>query len=197
MKLIAVTDDTHSIEELVEIIGVIKGEMDYVQLREKSKSPKELLTLVRELEISGVNKEQMIINDRLDIALLKGIPTLHLPESGIPVQMVKRQFPTLRVGCSVHSVERAKEMEKNGADYVVYGHCFETNSKKGIPPNGIEHLIQIKEELGIPVYAIGGITLDNVSIVKAARADGIAVMSRIFQAENPAVATKDFQEALD
>ena len=70
-------------------------------------------------------------------------------------------------------------------DYVLYGHCFETNSKKGKVPNGIQPIIDMKKELKIPVYAIGGITINKIKSLQQVKADGIAVMSGIFSAEDP------------
>lgn len=196
MNLMAVTDGSRPVKELAEIIIAIKDEIDFVQIREKTKSVQAIMTLLDEIQAGGVDKEKIIINDRLDIVLLKGIPNLQLPENGIPVKLVKKQYPHLRVGCSVHSFEKAREVEREGADYVVYGHCFETDSKKGIPPNGIEPIFQIKEELNIPVYAIGGITLDKVPEMKTTKADGIAVMSTIFQADQPYVVAKKLRELI-
>ncbi|WP_085992990.1 thiamine phosphate synthase [Oceanobacillus senegalensis] len=196
MKLIAVTDDKHSIERLAETIIAIKDKVDFVQIREKSKSIREIVTLLDFLHTGGVKKEKIIINDRLDVALLKDIPNLHLPEHGLPVKIVKQRYTQIRVGSSVHSFEKAKAAERDGADYVLYGHCFETNSKKGIPPNGIEPILQMKKELKIPVYAIGGITLDKIPLMKQVKTDGIAVMSSIFQSDTPNLVSKKFSEAI-
>ncbi|MFD1781501.1 thiamine phosphate synthase [Fredinandcohnia salidurans] len=196
MKLIAVTDDRQSVNAVAEKIIAIKDVMDYVQIREKSKSVREIVALVDYLLTNGVKKEKIIMNDRLDVALCMDISTVHLPEHGHPVKMVKERYPHIRVGCSVHSFEKAKEAEANGADYVLYGHCFETNSKQGLPPNGVEPLLQMKKELSIPVYAIGGISLETLPSIQAVGADGVAVMSSIFAAEDPYSITKKFSEAI-
>jgi thiazole tautomerase (transcriptional regulator TenI) len=196
MKLIAVTDDRQSVNAVAEKIIAIKDVIDYVQIREKSKSVREILALVDYLVTNGVKKEKIIMNDRLDVALCMDIPTVHLPEHGLPVKMVKERYPHLRVGCSVHSFEKAKVVEANGADYVLYGHCFETNSKQGLPPNGVEPLLQMKKELNIPVYAIGGITLETLPSIHAVGPDGVAIMSSIFAANEPYSITKKFSEAI-
>jgi len=196
MKLMAVTDDQQSVKALAEKIISIKDVIDYVQIREKSKSVQNIVSLIDSLLRNGVKKEKIIVNDRLDVALCMNIPTVHLPEHGLPVKLVKQRYPHILVGCSVHSVEKAKEAEVNGADYVIYGHCFETNSKKGLPPNGIQPLSQIKKELNIPVYAIGGITLETLPSVKEVGADGVALMSAIFAADDPHSLTKKVSEAI-
>jgi thiazole tautomerase (transcriptional regulator TenI) len=196
MELIAVTDDSHSLKELAGIIVAIKDAVDYIHIREKTKPVRDIMTLLDHLQEEGVNRRKIVVNDRLDIALLKGIPNLHLPQHGIPISMVKQNYPALRIGCSVHSYEIAKQAEIDGADYVLYGHCFETDSKKGIPPNGVEPILQMKQNMNIPVYAIGGITMEKVPVIRQTKADGIAVMSSIFQADEPSSAAKTFTNRL-
>ena len=83
MKLLAVTDDSHSVTELALKIIAIKDVVDYVHIREKSKTPKQLLSLLQLLEDGGVKKEQIVLNDRLDVALLGQIPNIHLPSHGL------------------------------------------------------------------------------------------------------------------
>lgn len=197
MKLMAVTDDKQSVRELASTIIAIKDKIDFVQIREKTKTAQEIIALIQYLEEGGVGKEKIILNDRLDIVLLMGIHTVHLPEKGLPVKMVKQHFPHIKVGRSVHSYEGALEAEKDGADYVIYGHCFETNSKKGKRPNGIKSILEMKEHLRIPVFAIGGITLDTIDALHKVKAEGIAVMSGIFSAENPIFSTKQYFEAIN
>ncbi len=197
MKLIAVTDDLHSVSELASKIIRIKDVVDFVQIREKTKTVQEVISLLQLLEDGDVKKEKIIMNDRLDIALLMNIPNLHLPEHGLPVKRVKKNFSHLQIGRSVHSLEKAKEAERDGVDYVLYGHCFETNSKKGKVPNGIHPIIDMKMEVHIPVYAIGGITLNNINALQQVKADGIAVMSGIFSAKDPLVSTKQYYEAIN
>ncbi|MFJ5623927.1 thiamine phosphate synthase [Peribacillus loiseleuriae] len=193
----AVTDDMQSVRDLASKIIGIKDKIDIVQIREKTKTAQEIITLLQYMEEGGVEKDKIILNDRLDIALLMGIPSVHLSEKGLPVKMVKQNFPHIRVGRSVHSYEGAKKAERDGADYVLYGHCFETNSKKGKTPNGIQPILEMKEELRIPVYAIGGITLNKIDTLQQVKADGIAVMSGIFSAEKPFTSTKQYYEAIN
>ncbi len=193
----AVTDDMQSVRDLASKIIRIKDKIDIVQIREKTKTAQEIITVLQYMEDGGVEKDKIILNDRLDIALLMGIPSVHLPEKGLPVKMVKQNFPHIRVGRSVHSYEGAKKAERDGADYVLYGHCFETNSKKEKTPNGIQPILEMKKELRIPVYAIGGITLNKIDTLQQVKVDGIAVMSGIFSAEKPFSSTKQYYEAIN
>ncbi|WP_110927138.1 thiamine phosphate synthase [Bacillus massiliglaciei] len=193
MKLMAVTDDTHSVPELADKIIRIQQRIDCIQIREKTKTEEEILALAALLEDREFPKEKLILNSQADLAWAAGIPAVHLPESGESVKTIKQRYPQLRIGRSVHSLEGARQAEIDGADYVMYGHCFETNSKKGQAPNGLHPLKKIKEELTIPVYAIGGITADRIPMVTA---DGIAVMSGIFSVQDPLASTIQLYEAM-
>ncbi|MDE6538605.1 MAG: thiamine phosphate synthase [Ruminococcus sp.] len=88
-------------------------------------------------------------------------------------------------GASVHSVEEAVEAEKMGVDYVIVGHIFETDCKKGLAPRGLDFLNQVCNAVKIPVYAIGGINADNINLVAKAGADGACIMSGFMTCRNP------------
>lgn len=181
-------------DKLAAIIIQIQDNVDYVHIREKSKKAAELISLLSLLRDGNVPKEKIIINDRLDVAILSNIPNIHLPSHGLPTKRVREVFPKLKIGRSVHSLGEAKEAIAAGADYVLYGHVFETDSKKGRPARGIDELITIKKELQIPVYAIGGITPEKLNTIRQTKVDGIAVMSGIFTADNPVAAAKLLSE---
>lgn len=185
MELHAITDGKKASRELKEIIISIFTLVDYIHIREKNKPSGEIAALVEELLNAGVPKEKLVINDRLDIALLTGIPNVHLPGNGLPVNKVKMAYPHMKVGVSIHSLEEAKGAEKSGADYCFFGHIFETDSKKGMAGRGTDALSEIVEQVKIPVMAIGGITTDNAVKVLEKKVQGIAVMSYIFSANQP------------
>ncbi len=194
MKLIAVTNNMYSVHDLASKIIQIHDVVDFVQIREKSKSIPELITLLKLLSDNNVPMNKITINDRLDVALLTNLVNIHLPTHGLPVKLVKEQYPTMIVGRSVHSVAEAIQSEKDQANYVIYGHCFETKCKKGLSPNGIDQLIDIKKILTIPVYAIGGIAPDHLPILTELQIDGIAVMSGIFSSESPRDSAQKYVE---
>ncbi|WP_245640558.1 thiazole tautomerase TenI [Neobacillus massiliamazoniensis] len=185
LEILAITDDRHSVKELASIILKINKRIDYVHIRDKSKSVRELVFLLELLEEGGVEKRKIVLHDRLDLALIMGIPNIHLPGHGLPVKPVRERFPFMRIGCSVHSFKEACEAERDGANYVLYGHIYETNCKQGKTPKGLKELQEIKMKLDLPVYAIGGITPDKLAEIKKANTEGIAVMSGIFSAKNP------------
>jgi len=100
------------------------------------------------------------------------------------------------VGVSVHSAEEAAEAERNGADYIVAGHIFHTDCKKGLPPRGIGFLEEVLRNVSVPVYAIGGITDKNVSEVKKTYVSGVCLMSSLMKSENPKDFLKSMREML-
>ncbi|MGE3797554.1 MAG: sulfur carrier protein ThiS, partial [Thermomicrobiales bacterium] len=116
---------------------------------------------------------------------------VHYPENA-DIADEASGFPL--VGRSVHSPESAVAID--GVDYVVAGHVFETGSKAGSQPLGVEGLAAIVAASSAPVLAIGGITPDRVQAVLETGAHGIAVMSGIVSAEDPARAAEAYRAAL-
>ncbi|MED0714325.1 thiazole tautomerase TenI [Aeribacillus composti] len=194
LELHAVTDGTKPVNELIRIILSISEHVDYVHIREKNKRPCEIIHLVEQLLAKGIRREQLVINDRLDVALLTGVQNVHLPGTGLPIKKVKSAFPQIKAGVSVHSLDEAVKAEKDGADYCFFGNVFETNSKKGLPAKGTDLLGKIVGHVNIPIIAIGGITPDNMQKVLEKKASGIAVMSYIFSSKDPESAAKLFRK---
>ena len=100
--------------------------------------------------------------------------------------MVRKTFgDDLFVGASTHSLEEAKEAEGGGADFIVFGPVYETESKRRYgDPVGVEALRRVVDQVRIPVLAIGGITLANVEAVMGAGAKGIAAISLFTNADD-------------
>lgn len=185
MELIAVTNDRRTNEQLIGTLLDIESCIDAVILREKSKTDAEVIELITRLKESGFDASKIIVHGRADIAALTGINRVHLPGHGVPLPLIKEQFSALSFGKSVHSIEEAKAAYHAGANWLLYGHIFRTGSKEGLPPRGTEELFRIVESVPIPVYAIGGITPENLSALQQANVSGIAIMSSIFSANEP------------
>jgi len=88
-------------------------------------------------------------------------------------------------GVSVHNLQEAIDAEKHGANYILLGHIFKTDCKKGVPPRGLEIIKTIKKHINIPIISIGGIHPANAYLVMQAGSNGIAVMSSIMKAKEP------------
>ncbi len=194
MKLLAITNDAYSVQETCAIILQIHDYVDYIHIREKSKSMLEIYCLCKQLLAGGADRRKLVINGMEEILLLANMLHVHLPENGFSIERTRNRTACQLAGKSVHSLQSALEAAKEGADYIIYGHCYETDSKAGVPPNGIKTLQAIKRAVKLPVYAIGGISEDRVGELYDSGADGICVMSGIFAAVNPELAAKKYQE---
>jgi thiamine-phosphate pyrophosphorylase len=141
------------------------------------------------------------VNDRLDVALAVGADVIHLGQSDLPLAEVlhlREQFAIegLRVGISTHDVEQAKAAEAAGADYIGFGPVFSTQTKADAAPTvGLVALREVTSAVGLPVVAIGGITLDNVDSVAQAGANAAAAIAAIDQAADPTWAGRTIARA--
>jgi thiamine-phosphate pyrophosphorylase len=173
----------------VQISRAATAGIDWIQIREKDLSTRELLALANAavksvLETRGAHT-RIIVNDRLDVALAVGAAGVHLGESSLPVAAVShwrgsapRKF---LIGASCHSLEGALAAEHDGADYIFFGPVFATPSKAAFgTAQGTEKLAEVSGKLGIPVLAIGGITAENARECLIAGAAGVAAI-RMFQ----------------
>ena len=183
-------------EELVNVAMQIESEIDYLHIREREKSTKELYEGVESLLKKGFPASKLVINDRIDIAILLNIPRVQLGYRSADVRLVKEKFSYLHVGYSVHSLEEAIVAFKNGADSLVYGHVFPTDCKRGVPARGLEEISDIASCLSIPITAIGGITPENTVDVLTNGVSGIAVMSGIVSSSNPYSKAKSYKESI-
>lgn len=178
--------------ELAEM-GVRAG-VQMIQYRDKKATPRQALEEIRMIsEITSGTDTVFIVNDRPDLAMAGDADGVHLGQDDLPIPAAREVMgASLIIGGSSSTVEEAKQVERDGADYVAFGHIFETGTKqKGYPPRGLEVLQEVAKEVTIPLVAIGGITLENAPRVLEAGADIIAVSSAICGAGNPEKATRE------
>lgn len=179
-------DDFIRILHLAE--AAVAAQISLVQIREKNLSTRVLYELVtRATKLTRGSLTKLLVNERFDVALAAGADGVHLTSASLPAQIVRKICgPEFLIGASTHSLESARDARDSGADFVVFGPVFETDSKRAYgPPQGLDKLQQVASELqGFSVVAIGGITLDNAESCFAAGAIGIAGI-RLFDAFNP------------
>jgi thiamine-phosphate pyrophosphorylase len=201
-KLYLITDRKIFTTECLLYIAVedaLKGGIKAVQLREKDLPTRKLLELARWMrELTKEYGANLIINDRVDIALAVGADGVHLGRDSIPAGAVRVMSDSkLLIGVSTHGIDEAIEAEKGGADFITLGPIYETPSKlKYGNPIGIDMIRQVKSNISIPVLAIGGIKLNKVHEVMETGADGIAMISAILTAENIKETTEKFMRCL-
>ena len=160
--------------------AAVDAEVPLFQIREKSLSGRVLFELVaRAAELTRGSKTRLLVNDRSDIARAAGADGVHLTTHSLPVDVVRKIYGAeFLIGVSTHSLDEARAARAAGADFIVFGPVFETESKRVYgPPQGLDKLSEVTRELGeFPVVAIGGITLENAGECFRAGASGVAAI---------------------
>ena len=184
-----------SLEEAVA--RAVAGGVNVVQLREKDLTAAQLVPLADRLRAITQGKALLIVNGRLDVALLCAADGIHLPEKGPSVAATRRLAGDgFIIGRSVHDVEEAMKAEEEGADYVQVGAIFPTRSHPGLSPAGPALLESVAARVTIPIVAVGGITAENVGQVMQAGARGVAVISAILDSPSPTSSGRRLAEAM-
>lgn len=176
----------------------VEAGVNLVQLREKDLPARELVDLGRRLAAT-VRRQgaSLVVNDRVDVAMVLEADGVHLGWNGLPVPDVRRLIgPEMTIGVSVHSLEEAVRAEDEGADYVALGTIFETASHPGRAGAGTDLVAKVASSVRIPVIAIGGITAGNARSVMDAGASGVAVIRAIQSADDVAAATRALLRAM-
>jgi thiamine-phosphate diphosphorylase len=149
-----------------------------LQLRAPEMSARELESNATELV--AVSPVPVVISSRCDIVLASGAAGVNLPERDISVRDARTLLGQRLIGRSVHSLQGAVEAEQDGADFVIFGPVWSSESHDGAPPAGVEALAAVARAVGIPVIAIGGVNEDRIAECSAAGAAGYAAI-RLFQ----------------
>lgn len=177
--------------------AAVDGGVGMVQLREKDCPAGELLALARELRGATDGRALLIVNDRVDIALLSGADGVQLGENGLDAASARRLVgPDMLIGRSVHSVEGAVEAEADGADFLVLGTIFQTDSHPAADTGGLDLVREVTGRVKLPVTGIGGISESNVGGLIEAGANGAAVITAISMASDPKAASLGLSEAM-
>lgn len=157
--------------------------IDFVQIREKDLGDRDLYELVRKaVEAVRRSRCRILVNGRADIALAAGAHGVHLPATGLKIPDIKPWLPKgFLVGVSTHSAREAMQAATAGADYVLLGPIYPTESKLRYgPPMGLARFRLACRSIPIPTFGLGGIRPEFVSQVLAAGASGVAGIS-LFQ----------------
>jgi thiamine-phosphate pyrophosphorylase len=181
----------------------LEGGVDIVQIWGEQAETSVLKTVGREiLSLTRVRSALCLVTDKLELCREIGADGVHfdgyeLPS--LPPNEAKRVLggdKVIGVTCG-NSVEKLRWAQENGADYVSFCSVFPSTSVDSCEIVPLEMIRTAKRLLTIPVFASGGITVDNLEAVLEAGADGVAVVSAILKAPNPKLAAKTFKEKLD
>jgi thiamine-phosphate pyrophosphorylase len=165
-----------------------------VQLREKDLGGRELLTVAESIKTACARHgAKLFINDRVDVALAVAAEGVQLGAGSMPVGAAREILGAQKlIGASIHSLEEGQDAERAGADFAVFGPVYFTPSKAAYgEPQGLARLKEIVEKISLPVYAIGGVTAENVVAVRKTGARGVALISAIMSAADPAAAAEN------
>jgi thiamine-phosphate diphosphorylase len=174
-----ITGDAASACLLDQIEHALDRGVDYVQLRRRTRSTRELeaLAFAVAARFAGA-RDRILVNDHFEVALVAGLGGVHLPANGLPVASVLPFVPKgFLVARSTHDRDEAMRAAAEGASFVVYGPVFATSSKPGHPGVGLDSLADVAAAASVPVLALGGILPERVDLIRASGAAGVAGIS--------------------
>lgn len=160
---------------------LIDGGANLIQYRDKI-SPKDEIKKTAE-RLMGLDSP-LIINDYPRIAKEVDALGVHLGQDDMDIKSARKILGNKIIGCSTHNLKQALEAQQDGADYIGIGPVFHTDTKKGVTPIGLDVLREVAQNIKIPAFAIGGITLYNINSVLSTGINGAAVASAILCSDN-------------
>jgi thiamine-phosphate pyrophosphorylase len=178
----------------------LDGGVKAIQLREKDLDGKQLFLLAEKVRaLCARYQAALFVNDRIDVARAVGADGVQLGTMSLPIETARELLGADRmIGASTHSVEEAREAERRGADFVLFGPVYFTPTKAAYgAPQGLAALKNIVENVALPVYAIGGIKPDNVGAVVVAGVRGVALISAVMAAIDPKLAAETILKLLE
>ena len=199
MLLYAVTDRAwlKPGETLPQVAGaVLQSGATFLQIREKDLDEAAFEAEAEQLRTLCAGRSvPFVVNDSVEIALRCGADGVHVGQSDIRGRDIRAMIgPDRILGISAGTVAEAQAAEAAGADYIGVGAIFATGTKKDARNLTMDALQAIRAAVTIPVVAIGGISDANIDQLAGSGVDGVAVVSAIFAAEDPAAATAQLRQ---
>jgi thiamine-phosphate pyrophosphorylase len=180
----AITDEILTPDEVVveKVQEALETGISIIQYRNKSKSDDEIREVVKKLRelVVDMYGATFILNDRVDLAIEVGASGIHIGENDMELIQVRKKFDGI-IGVSCYGdIEKAKNSEKLGANYVAFGSFFLSGTKPNSKIVELKILEEAKKELTVPICAIGGISCNNISLIRDKEPDMIAMVSAIW-----------------
>lgn len=193
LRLMLVTDRDMAGDRPLDdiVLAAVRGGVTSVQLREKTAGTRAFVDYARSLaERLAPLGVPLVINDRIDVALAAGIPNVHVGQSDMrPADVRRLMGATATIGLSITAAAEMRGEDLGAVDYLGVGPVYPTGSKADAAPAlGLDGLAAIKAMTHLPVIAIGGIGLANAAAVRATGVEGVAVVSAVMVAADPAAA---------
>ncbi len=182
--LYAITDQRLAEDDLCErVAAAVAAGCDWIQYRDKSTDTAQRHRQASRLrDTCSAHGARLIINDDIELALAVGADGVHLGQQDQPLARARdRLGPNALIGITCHaSLQLARRAQRDGADYVAFGRFFPSATKPGAPAAPIDLLRQARQEISLPLIAIGGIHPANAAQLVAAGADRLAVCEALF-----------------
>ena len=198
-KLYLVTNsDKYSEEEFLKRIeDALKGGVDIIQLREKEKTDREILDLGYKVKkLTDTYNIPLIIDDKPHLAWELGVGC-HLGDDDMSIKSARKLLGEKAIiGATAKSLDKARQAKNEGATYLGVGAIYETKTHVKTKITPVKVLTEIKENVDIDVYAIGGLNKDNLDILNNSKADGICVVRAIMDASDVYKASKTLKELI-
>ena len=177
---------------------LFEGGARLVQVRNKNASARDALEQVERILALAPPDALVLVNDRVDIALISGAAGVHLGQTDVPPKAARDILgPNRIIGISTHNLQQAIDADGQPVDYVALGPIFATTTKSNPDPVvGVELLRAASQILQRPIVAIGGITIRNIGDVFDAGAGSLAVIRDLLDNENVAARTRQWLEIL-
>jgi thiamine-phosphate pyrophosphorylase len=174
------------------------GGASLIQIRHKSAAAGTLIHEVESVLKTAPRNSQVVVNDRVDVALLAGAAGVHLGQEDLEPSLARTMLTGRLIGYSTHNLPQAIDADRLPVDYIAVGPIFKTSTKTNAAPVlGLERLREICSQVGKPVVAIGGITLESAGEVLGCGAASVAVISDLLSSANVADRTRDWMRRLE
>lgn len=179
--------------------NIVAGGVQVLQLRAKKQAPETILPLACELsELCRAHGIPFIVNDHPHLVPQCHAQGTHVGQDDLSVAEARKLAGAdAIVGKSTHSLVQARAALQELPDYIGFGPLFATRTKPDYMPIGVDEIVQVQNEVSIPVFCIGGINLGNLREVVAAGARRVVIVSGILQAENPQAFCEECRRILD
>lgn len=196
--LYGITSNDFSMSHEQSALVLLKAGVKIIQYREKNANTRKMFNdALRIKQLCESYNALFIVNDRMDIALAVGADGVHVGQDDMPLEIVKKYFGNKIIGFSVRNESELKIAQINEADYIGVGAVYPTSTKQDSTYIGIEMLGKISKFSNIPVYAIGGITIDKLPELKKYNIHGFAVISAILNTQDPEQTARKFIHTWD
>ena len=187
-RLYAIIDTTYLAGRNVVFYAkeMVEGGADVIQLRAKNETQAQVREMAKEIHaITREARVPFILNDYVTLAAELGVEGVHVGQEDMPVEKVRQLMPAALVGKSTHSLEQALSAQKEKPDSIGFGTLFATQTKPTYLPIGLDSIATVHQKVSLPIFCIGGITINRLDSILAKGAKRVVIVSEWMKSEKP------------